>query len=76
LPQKHWFPQPEPDDQLPAYWTWFGPVPTSVSLITAVLAPGSPEGRFWVAPAAKGLPRFGVPSAFQLIFWTRAVRKA
>src|SRR5882757_6124892 len=74
FPQKHWFPQPDPEFHVPAYWTWFWPVPTSVSLITEVVAPGSPEGRVWVAPAASGLPRFGVPSAFQLIFCTRVVR--
>jgi hypothetical protein len=76
LPQKHWFPQPDPDSQLPAYSTWFWPVPRSVSLITEVAAPGSPDGNCWVAPAASGLPRLGVPSTFQLIFCTRVVRNA
>lgn len=35
---------------------------------------GSPEGTVSTAPAGTGTPKFGVPSEFQVNFWTRVVR--
>ena len=37
---------------------------------------GSPEGGTSIVLVDTGTPRFGVPSAFQLIFWIRVVRVA
>ena len=34
----------------------------------------SPEGPGRVVPRATGVPKFGVPSAFQVNFWARVVR--
>jgi hypothetical protein len=40
------------------------------SCVTAV----SPDGPGSVVPSATGVPKFGVPSAFQVNFWARLVR--
>jgi hypothetical protein len=45
---------------------------------TSVYAVGvaavSPDGPGRVVPRATGVPKFGVPSAFQVNFWARVVR--
>src|ERR1044072_8724749 len=72
--QKHCVAQPVPEFHVPVYLTEPDPLERPSSLIQWLPEPGSPEGRFWVAPMASGVPRFGLPSAFQPIFWARVVR--